>query len=145
MTSTLRDDGAATLTKIGRAEPNSIAEFRRLLCRWIDDVVHVDAQRKADIVLATDEALSNCADHAYRDYESPGTMTLKATYDRGTETVKTCVTDHGSWTESVSRTSTSARGKGLLLMRAVSDEVTVHSSGEGTTVCLSFTNVRPIQ
>jgi serine/threonine-protein kinase RsbW len=143
MTSTSPDDGAATLTKIARAEPDSMAEFRRPVRRWIDDFVHVDAQRKADIVLAIDEALSNCVDHAYRDPGSPGMMTLEIAYNAQTETVKACVTDHGTWIEPASRTSTSVRGKGLLLMRALSDEVTVNSTAEGTTICLCFANIGP--
>jgi len=103
----------------------------------------VDAERKADMVLATDEALSNCADHAYRDHGSPGLMTLEVTYDPRTKTVQACVTDHGTWIEPASSDSSSARGRGLLLMRAVADELTVHNTARGTTVRLSFTNVRP--
>jgi serine/threonine-protein kinase RsbW len=143
MTATSRDDGTATLTKTGPAEPYSVAEFRRLFRRWIDDVMHVDAERKADMVLAADEALSNCADHAYRDRGSPGLMTLEATYDPGSKTVKASVTDHGTWIEPASPTSSSVRGRGLLLMRALSDELTIDSTAQGTTVCLSFRNVRP--
>jgi serine/threonine-protein kinase RsbW len=60
--------------------------------------VHLDAERVADIVLASYEALSNCAEHAYNDDVSVNgaVMTMDVSHDPTEETVQVCVTDRGS-------------------------------------------------
>ncbi|OBG72660.1 MULTISPECIES: ATP-binding protein [unclassified Mycobacterium] len=131
------DDARPTLTRSARADPRAVTAFRRDLRRWLDDVIELDTDRKADVVLATDEALANCADHAYRGRDTPGLMTLQVSYDPKQFTLSVCVTDHGVWVEP-DFAANPLRGRGILLMRAIADDVTVRGTGRGTTVCLEF-------
>lgn len=105
---------------------------------WLDDAVQIDEVRTADIALATYEALANCADHAYRDAGSPGAMAVEVTYDDRSALVRVCVTDEGSWVNPDAGPAALARGRGIHLMRALSDECTVSGTEHGTTVCLHF-------
>src|SRR4051812_22329581 len=86
------------LTKSARADPAMATDLIQCVDRWLTERVDLDGERRADITLATYEALANCVDHAYRGRDQPGTMTLQACCDPATHTVQIWITDHGSWT-----------------------------------------------
>ncbi|BBZ30140.1 hypothetical protein MMAD_44350 [Mycolicibacterium madagascariense] len=121
--------------KTGRADPSTVTYFRELMALWLAEAVLTDPQQHADIVLATDEALANCADHAYRG-TAPGTMTLAVSHDAALARVTVCVFDHGSWLDP--GPDDPRRGRGISLMRALSDHCTIEGGPRGTTVCLHF-------
>ena len=126
------------LKRVGPAEGRTVAEFRANVDAWLHGAIAVSEERRADILLATDEALSNCADHAYRAQGEPGSMTLEMTPDSG-RILRVCVTDHGVWQEPAPRaTPTSLRGRGIRLMRGLCDDVSIDGRPDGTTVCLLF-------
>ena len=122
------------LRRVGRADGHVVAAFRADVIEWLDDVFAISAERCADIMLATDEALSNCAEHAYRHHDAPGTMTLDVSHDD--DTLRVCVSDRGVWTAPLN--ARPARGRGIRLMRGLSDEVTIDKQLDGSTVCLLF-------
>lgn len=126
----------------GTADARTVAAFRHAFGEWLDGHLELDDERRADMVLATDEAMSNCADHAYRVVDRVGTMTMQiAYYPRTTElTVK--IVDHGRWLEPEFEVS-SVRGRGILLMRALSDDCTINGGDDGTTVSLRFYDCPP--
>jgi serine/threonine-protein kinase RsbW len=126
----------ADWTKTGRADPHTVSYFRELLGLWLDDAVAIDPQQHADIVLAVDEALANCAEHAYRG-TAPGVMTLRVGHDVREATISVCVTDRGAWLDSTPAQA-GRRGRGMDLMRARADHCTIEGSARGTTVCLRF-------
>jgi serine/threonine-protein kinase RsbW len=130
--------GQGDFTRVVRADAAIASRVTQEVRRWLSGSVHIDEQRTADIVLATYEALSNCVDHAYRHFDSPGHMSVEVTYDQPAETVRVCVTDQGSWADPNSHPAEIGRGRGLRLMHALSTEVTVNGTAEGTTVCLHF-------
>ena len=130
--------GDADFTRSVPAAPSSVAQLTRQVNTWLDREVRIDTQRTSDVVLATYEALANCADHAYRSHEGAGMMTLEVTYDRATETVHVCVTDHGSWINPDTQPANNTRGRGLRLMQALCDDFTINGTEDGTTVCLHF-------
>ncbi len=138
--------GDADFTITVQAVPAPVSDLTRRVGQWLDEI-RVDAQRQSDIVLATYEALANCADHAYRDCPGTGEMTLEVTLDD--ETVRVCVTDGGRWVDPETQLPTSTRGRGLRLMQALCDDFTVNGTDDGTTVCLHFqeclTVTRPAQ
>ena len=127
--------GDADFTVTVQATPAAVSDLTRRVGRWLD-AVPVDTQRHSDIVLAAYEALANCADHAYRDCEVTGAMTLEVTLDE--ETVRVCVTDGGRWVDPQTQQPTNTRGRGLRLMQALCDDFTVNGTDDGTTVCLHF-------
>ena len=50
--------------------------------------------------------------------------------------------DHGHWMEPETVVN-NARGRGILLMRALADECTIDGGEDGTTVCLRFYGCPP--
>jgi serine/threonine-protein kinase RsbW len=124
----------------GPADAETAGKFRKHLRRWLNDTVSIDAQQVADVILASYEALSNCAEHAYCDHDSAsgGLMTLDIRNDRTQETVQVCVSDQGTWTEPSPPASSADRGRGLILMYGLADDCTVQRGNDGTTVCLHF-------
>jgi serine/threonine-protein kinase RsbW len=122
------------------ATAQAVTKLTELARRWVSAAVDVDAERHADIALVTYEALANCAEHAYRDHNHPGTMTLRVSHDPTQATVRICITDHGRWIDptTLSTRLTNSRGRGLMLMRALTDDLTIDGRDDGTTVCLHF-------
>jgi PAS domain S-box-containing protein len=85
-----------------------------------------------DIVLAGNEACTNSAEHAYRGGDG-GTMRVEARV-RGDE-IEMRVVDFGTWKPPG---DAPFGGRGIPLMRAVSDRVDLDRSANGTTVDMSF-------
>jgi serine/threonine-protein kinase RsbW len=127
--------GDADFTITVRATPAAVSDLTQRAGRWFREA-RVDPARESDIMLATYEALANCADHAYRDSPDEGSMTLEVTIDDNT--VRVCITDGGRWVDPETQLPDATRGRGLRLMQALCDEFTVNGTGEGTTVCLHF-------
>jgi serine/threonine-protein kinase RsbW len=128
--------------RVGPADADTVAAFRRHIRDWLDTAVDLDDEKLSDIVLSTDEALSNCADHAYRDMIDDGNMALQTSYDLLEGAITVCITDFGRWTEPEDRAGSRRRGRGLVLMRALADECHVDGGAHGTTVRLRFTGCR---
>lgn len=92
----------------------------------------------ADIVLAVNEAATNCVEHAYRN-AADGVMVVEATLDHGRIVV--CVSDHGEWR--TPSTEPTTRGRGLPIIRALGDGVEVRQTTSGTTVRIDFDVLNP--
>src|ERR1700722_18893622 len=71
-------DNATSYSIPGPPDADTAGKFRKQLRRWLNDTVSINAQQVADVVLASYEALSNCAEHAYCDHGSAsgGLLTL---------------------------------------------------------------------
>jgi serine/threonine-protein kinase RsbW len=140
MSDSARVDNATNYSITGPADADTAAKFRKHLRHWLNDTVSINAQQGADVVLASYEALSNCAEHAYCNHGSAsgGLMTLDIRNDRKQETVQVCVSDQGSWIEPSPAANNADRGRGLILMHALADDCIVQRGNEGTTVCLHF-------
>jgi serine phosphatase RsbU (regulator of sigma subunit)/anti-sigma regulatory factor (Ser/Thr protein kinase) len=111
------------------AEVESIPLLRRLLGRWLDEA---GATRRDvdDLTLASAEAAANAIEHAYG--LTDGVVELRATaHDDDNVTVE--IRDFGNWRAPRG----THRGRGLLLMEGLTDDVEVVRSDEGTTVELS--------
>jgi serine phosphatase RsbU (regulator of sigma subunit)/anti-sigma regulatory factor (Ser/Thr protein kinase) len=126
-----RHPAAALLIEI-EAIPVRLTDMRRRLTNWLSGA-GVPEPVAADIVLVVNEALSNCAEHAYRG-RAPGPMRLEAELDDGHVQVR--VSDSGSWKTPPADPGT--RGRGLLLMRALSEQMDVDGTAAGTIVGMRF-------
>lgn len=114
------------------ADPRRLTDIRQLLTQWLQEV-GTTAERAADIVLVVNEACSNCVEHAYRGRE-PDRMCIEAKVrDRN---VEISVSDSGSWKRPPDDPGT--RGRGLPLMNAISDDMTLEGTDEGTTIAMTF-------
>jgi PAS domain S-box-containing protein len=109
-----------------------LIDVRHRLAEWLRSASVPDSLA-ADIVLVVNEACSNSVEHAYRGRE-PGTMRIEAALDDRHIAVQ--VADSGSW--KTPRADPGTRGRGLLLMRALSDLVELDGTAEGTTVGMRF-------
>ncbi|MGV0644241.1 SpoIIE family protein phosphatase [Mycolicibacterium sp. XJ2546] len=114
------------------AAATRLSEVRHRLAAWLHGN-GVPAPLADDIVLVVNEACSNAVEHAYRDRDS-GRMRVAADVEE--HEVYISVSDHGSWKPPPADPGT--RGRGLLLMRAVSDGVDLDGTPAGTTVEMSF-------
>jgi PAS domain S-box-containing protein len=114
------------------ATPAQLSDVRHRLNAWLRNA-GVPEMLAADIVLVVNEACSNSAEHAYRGQE-PGTMRV----DAALEDRHICITvaDAGSW--KTPPVDPGTRGRGLLLMRTLSEQVDVDGTAQGTTVGLRF-------
>jgi serine phosphatase RsbU (regulator of sigma subunit)/anti-sigma regulatory factor (Ser/Thr protein kinase) len=111
------------------AEMESIPLLRRLLSRWLDETGAT--QRDIDdLTLASAEAAANAIEHAYG--LDPGVVELRAS-GNGEDGVLVEIRDFGDWRPARG----THRGRGLLLMEGLTDDVEVVRSDEGTTVALS--------
>jgi PAS domain S-box-containing protein len=126
-----RHPGSALVIE-NAAIPVWLSDIRRRLADWLR-CKNVPESLAADIVLVVNEACSNSAEHAYRGRE-PGTMRVEATLDDNHIHVR--VTDSGSWKTPPADPGT--RGRGLLLMRTLSERVDIDGTAEGTNIGMRF-------
>lgn len=122
----------------GPADAETVAEFRNAFAQWLRANFMLDAERFNDVLLAVNEALTNAAEFAYVQSQQPGTMSVTARYDRPDRRLVAMVTDNGVWLEKEPDGGVNTRGRGIALMRALSDRTTIDSSTAGTRVQLEF-------
>jgi anti-sigma regulatory factor (Ser/Thr protein kinase) len=93
-------------------------------------------EQTEDLTLACYEVLTNVAEHAYPQ-DPDGTFDLEAVATEAQLDVT--VRDRGTWrTPTQDGSPSSLRGRGLLLARAVADQVRVDTGPGGTTVGLRW-------
>ncbi len=107
------------------AVPDRLVDLRRALGRWLDEA-GADEDERYEVMVACSEAATNAVEHAY----GPGAASYQVVGDWDAETgeVTLLVRDWGRW-----RTPRGQdRGRGLDLMSALMDEVTVDRGGPAT-------------
>ena len=109
------------------AQPEMLSGMRRALRRWLRAQGAGDEDIDA-MTLAAGEACANVTEHAYDP--GPASFGLEATVADGVATL--IVRDEGSWREARGRN----RGRGLMLMEKVMDEVHVERTDIGTEVVM---------
>lgn len=112
-----------------------LSGMRRELAAWLRGHGLISSAVR-DLVLATSEATANAAEHGSGGRASES-VTVRAWLEQGSSdpdpgTVFVSVRDRGVWRPA---TSFDERGRGLVLMRALADDVSVESA-DGTTVVL---------
>jgi PAS domain S-box-containing protein len=114
------------------AAADKLSGTRRKLTAWMR-VAAIPDDLIADIVLAVNEACANSVEHGYRGHE-PGKVRVEAQTDGAQVRIR--IVDTGSWKAAAA--SPGIRGRGLLLIRAVSDWLELDCTPSGTTVNMSF-------
>jgi PAS domain S-box-containing protein len=114
------------------ATADQLADVRHRLAEWLH-AGEVPEPLASDIVLAVNEACSNSAEHAYRG-GSRRTMRVEARAEANHIEVR--VADTGSWKTPAASPLT--RGRGLPLIRALSERVEVDGTPAGTTIDMRF-------
>jgi PAS domain S-box-containing protein len=111
---------------------DQLGVIRHQLARWLQGA-GVAEERVADIVLAVNEAVANSIEHGYQGRKL-GKVRVNGENDGARVHLK--ITDKGKWKPAA--TDPGVRGRGLLLIRAVSDWLELDCTPKGTTVSMSF-------
>lgn len=122
----------------GPADAQTVADFRHAFAQWLDDNFALGADRRSDVLLAMNEALTNAAEFAYVNSAGPGTMSVTARCDAADRRLTVWVTDHGTWLERKPDGRPNTRGRGIELMHALTDRTTFDRQPTGTRVQLEF-------
>ncbi len=113
------------------ADPAELAGTRSELRKWLVRA-GVDPSQTLDVLIATGEALANAVEHGHRDRPG-GAVRLRATVlaDR----LHLTIADTGVW-KVPDADPASHRGRGIALMRALMNDVTIETGASGTTIDL---------
>ncbi len=128
------------------ADARSAARTRAEFGIWLDRHFTLGAERSNDLLLAVNEALANAAEFAYVDAAQRGTMDVSAAYDDASDTLAVTIHDRGRWRQTLPEPATAprrpqVRGRGIPLMRALADRVTIDRTPRGTHVTLVWTDL----
>lgn len=122
------------------AAATELAPLRRAITEWAQRTpLHpeqIDAVR-----LASYEAAANVVEHAYSN--GAGSLNLEASCSIRRRAVTVAVADKGRW-RPATVDPRSSRGRGLPLIRALSDDVEITTGAAGTTVRMRW-NLDPEQ
>ncbi len=108
-----------------RAEPESLAQMRRALTRWLRAVGASDTEAYETLV-ATGEACANAVAHAY----PPGEASYVVEARRVSDGLEIRVRDFGAWRPP----REGSQGRGLMLIEQLMDEVDIDRGRAGTIV-----------
>jgi anti-sigma regulatory factor (Ser/Thr protein kinase) len=107
------------------AAPSSLAPLRAAMRRWLAGL-RADRDATADLLTAVGEACANAIEHAY----GPAGGTVSVRLEHQGADVVALIADTGRWRPARG----SFRGRGLMLIRGLSDDVTIERAGTGTSV-----------
>lgn len=129
----------ADFVRVDTADALTVARMRRELSHWLRTHLTLDPDRLNDVLLAVNEALTNSAEFAYLGSQQ-GPMSLQAHFNGGDGTLLVDVSDHGRWRHVDPESQPNTRGRGIPLMRALSDRTTISQMPNGTNVQMEFSD-----
>jgi serine/threonine-protein kinase RsbW len=118
----------------GSALPFQLSSVRSRVAAWAEGL-GAPPEMVDDLVLATHEALANIADHAYSDRADLDGETGSAFLDAELTTageIVVMVRDEGRWRPPTA--DPGWRGRGLLIIRGLTDDVEIRHDESGTSV-----------
>jgi serine/threonine-protein kinase RsbW len=124
-------DAARSVWRTWSTDPAMLAELRTAVRTWLAPLGFSD-ETAEDIVLAVNEAASNCIDHAYPTGHIDNAVKLNLWISDLTAHLE--IVDHGRWRPA--RAGVSDRGFGIPIMRRLIDNVFIHHGPTGTAVLL---------
>ncbi|WP_319432467.1 SpoIIE family protein phosphatase [Mycobacterium sp. RTGN5] len=110
------------------ADPLHLAPARAALREWLISA-GIDQDQAQDVLVAAGEAVTNSIEHGYRHTEG-GTITLQAISE--VDQLRLTIVDTGSWKPK--QTGYSHRGKGIQIMQALMEDVSILQDTTGTIV-----------
>jgi serine/threonine-protein kinase RsbW len=126
------------------ADAHAVGRVRSDFDWWLHAHFGLSAASRIDLTLAVNEAVSNAAEHAY--FGSPcgaGSFDVDAHYDAARDILTVVVEDRGRWRFPDPPTGPlSARGRGIELMRALADDVSIDTTSAGTCVRLTWLHMQ---
>jgi serine/threonine-protein kinase RsbW len=131
-----RVSGAPLFSRSFLASPAELAPLRRSLRAWLGRI-RLGAEATHGAILAVSEAAANAVEHGYES-DGIGIVTVMARLDDGL--LRVSIRDEGRWRE---RRARDGRGRGLRIIEAIVDDVTIDRSNGATVVRMS--SVGPAQ
>lgn len=125
-------DAPGELRRRFAADATRLASLRAALGHWIESL-GMSRELREDVVLAAHEAMANAAEHAYAG-RPDGVIDLHA--HRTGDSITVVVTDYGAWR--APRAGDGLRGRGLMLIKALTDRNDVTRDSTGTTVTMTW-------
>jgi anti-sigma regulatory factor (Ser/Thr protein kinase) len=116
------------------AVPAHITLARHQLTRWLGDI-GVSAPRSHDIVLAVNEAVTNAIEHG-SSCDASKVVSVHASAHA--DTLTATVSDSGRWIHSPPPATPTQRGRGLILIRALANNVEILRTALGTQLTMQF-------
>jgi PAS domain S-box-containing protein len=114
------------------ATADRLAYIRHRLGAWLR-AAGISDRLAADVVLVVNEACTNSVEHAYWQRER---LNVRVEADIENSEIRVRVADSGSWKTPAAEPGN--RGRGLPLIRSVSERVELDRSPAGTTIEMSF-------
>ena len=111
------------------ADVGELAPSRAALRTWLGSA-GVSKEQTLDVLIAVGEAMANAVEHGHRD-DPGGTVSLHASWFA--DLLRVTIRDTGRW-KPQSATPDVTRGRGLPLMHALMQDVSIDSQTTGTTV-----------
>ncbi len=115
------------------AVPGELRSARRRLRAWLERAGTLAAHDVDDILLAVGEASSNALEHGSRSDPDRVVGVEVAIWD-GTLVAE--VSDTGTWQHDAARSAQLGRGRGLMIMRGVMDDVRITNNQAGTRLTM---------
>ena len=122
------------------AYPRRLAALRAEVRRWLAPLA-LPGDAKNDLLLAVNEAASNCVEHAYTPATVDGTVEL--TFWTEPRSVCVEIVDHGAWRIPCGQST--GRGRGIAIMQRLIPVVLIHYDNRGTRVLLSHPLPGPVR
>jgi anti-sigma regulatory factor (Ser/Thr protein kinase) len=113
------------------ADPLHLAPARAALREWLNSA-GIDHEQAQDVLVAAGEAVTNSIEHGYRHGDG-GTITLQAISE--VDQLRLTIIDTGSWKPK--QTGYTHRGKGIQIMQALMEDVSILNDTTGTVVHLT--------
>ena len=113
--------------------PGELAGMRKVVRDWASSI-GLSGDLLEDLQLVVGEAAANAIEHGYRSGE-PGSVDVWLTRDDA-GAVHGRVRDYGTWRPQ--HEDPGDRGRGLALMRALADRVSLHRRSDGTEVAFTM-------
>jgi PAS domain S-box-containing protein len=113
------------------ADPARLGPLRRTVGAWASEAGLAEDVIE-DLQLALGEAATNAVEHAYGPVPPEGSEVSVQLATRADGGVEVGVRDRGAWREAAA--DPGHRGRGLLLIRALADDVVVEGGPDGTVV-----------
>jgi anti-sigma regulatory factor (Ser/Thr protein kinase) len=121
------------------AHPRQLSALRAEVRRWLAPLALL-GDAEIDLVLAVNEAASNCVEHAYRPATADDTVEL--TFWTEARSVCVEIVDHGVWRPPSGQPT--GRGRGIEIMQRLIPVVLIHYDRRGTRVLLSHPLPGPV-
>jgi serine/threonine-protein kinase RsbW len=123
-----------------------VARVRGEFAGWLQRHFSLDAQRRTEVVLAVNEALTNAVEFGCPYGMGQARVVCAAVYDDDTGILSVTVSDGGRWRLVATTAPTPGhcpqRGRGVPLMRVLTDGLQIDTSERGTQVSLVWADLR---